>query len=104
MSSGSGKVQKINADMTTAELIDIGHTGYGIGIDKFGKIWTTEYGTRFSAFDPADPVGTLKVFSQTNSFAAQGIASDDNGDIFIAGSLSGNIVGHYRQTFDASGA
>lgn len=104
MSSGSGKVQKINADMTTAELIDIGHTGYGIGIDKFGKIWTTEYGTRFSAFDPADPVGTLKVFSQTNSFAAQGIASDDNGDIFIAGSLGGNIVGHYRQTFDTSGA
>jgi len=99
MSSGSGKVQKTDKDMTTNTLIDIGHDGYGIGIDKYGKIWTTEYGARFSTFDPADPVGTLKVFTQTGSSAAQGIASDDNGDIFIAGSLSGRTVGHYKQVF-----
>ncbi len=99
MSSGSGKVQKTNPDMTESVLIDIGHTGYGIALDKYGKVWTTEYGPRFSAFDPADPVTTLKVFNQTGNSSAQGIASDDNGDIFIAGSLSSNVVGHYRQVF-----
>ena len=97
--SGSGKVQKIDKDMTTTTLISLGHSGYGIGIDKYGKIWTTEYGSRFSAFDPADPVGSLKVFTQTGVSAAQGVATDDNGDVFIAGSLSGSTVGHYKQVF-----
>lgn len=104
MSSGSGKVQKTSPDLTQTQLIDIGHNGYGIAIDKFGKIWTTEYGTRFSAFDPADPAGTLKVFTQQDHNGAQGIASDDNGDIFIAGSLGGSTVGHYKQTFGEGGA
>ena len=103
MRSGSGKVQKTNSDLTQTQLIDIGHSGYGIAIDKFGKIWTTEYGTRFSAFDPADPADTLKVFTQQDHYGAQGIASDDNGDIFIAGSLDGNSVGHYKQTFGDDG-
>jgi len=95
--SGSGKVQKTNKDMTETTLINIGHSGYGIAIDKYGKIWTTEYGARFSAFDPADPAGTLKVFNQNGVFSAQGIATDDNGDVFIAGALSGSSVGHYKQ-------
>lgn len=102
MSSGSGKVQKTDKDMTTNTLIDVGHTGYGIGIgiDKFGKIWSTELnGGRFSAFDPADPAGTLKVFTQTGYSRSQGITTDDNGDVFIAGSLYGNHVGHYKQVF-----
>lgn len=103
MSSGSGRVQKTSGDMSTTELIAIGHGGYGIAIDKYGKVWTTEYGSRFSAFDPADPVGSLKVFTQNSGkCCAQGIATDDNGDVFIAGSLSSNHVGHYRQTFDAN--
>jgi streptogramin lyase len=89
--------------MSSTELIAIGHGGYGIAIDKYGKIWTTEYGSRFSAFDPADPVGTLQVFTQeSGKCCAQGVATDDNGDVFIAGSLSSNHVGHYRQTFDAN--
>lgn len=104
MSSGSGKVQKTAPDLSTSTLIDIGHDGYGIAIDKYGKIWTTEYGTQFSAFDPADPVGSLKVFTQTGNDGAQGIATDDNGDVFIAGSLSSSVVGHYKQVFDSSGA
>jgi streptogramin lyase len=103
MSSGSGKVQKTSNDFSTTTLYDIGHSGYGIAIDKYGKIWSTEYGSRFSAFDPSDPVGTLKVFTQTVASAAQGIATDDNGDVFIAGSLSGNTVGHYKQVFNAAG-
>lgn len=103
MSSGSGKVQKTAPDLSTSTLVDIGHSGYGIAIDKFGKIWTTEYGVRFSAFDPADPLGSLKVFTQTGNSGAQGIATDDNGDVFIAGSLSGNTVGHYKQVFDGNG-
>ena len=103
MSSGSGKVQKTSNDMNTTELIDLGHSGYGITIDKYGKVWTTEYGQRFSAFDPSDPVGTLQVFDQNNSYGAQGIASDGKGDIFIAGSLSGTTVGHYRQNFNSDG-
>lgn len=104
MQSGSGKVQKTAPDLSTSTLIDIGHSGYGIAIDKYGKVWTTEYGTRFSVFDPADPVGTLKVFTQTGNSAAQGIATDDNGDVFIAGSLSSNVVGHYKQVLDSTGA
>lgn len=102
MQSSSGKVQKTAPDLSTSTLIDIGHSGYGIAIDKYGKVWTTEYGTRFSAFDPADPVGTLRVFTQTGNFGAQGIATDDNGDVFIAGSLGSNVVGHYKQVFDSS--
>ena len=104
MYSGNGKVQKINSDMNSTELIDLGHGGYGITIDKYGKVWTTEYGSRFSTFDPADPVGTLQVFEQNNSYSAQGIATDGNGDVFIAGSLSGTTVGHYRQNFNSDGS
>ncbi len=99
MQSGSGKVQKTSADLSTSTLIDIGHSGYGIALDNAGRVWTTEYGTQFSVFDPADPVGTLRVFTQaSNKCCAQGIATDDNGDVFIAGSLSSNHVGHYRPT------
>jgi streptogramin lyase len=98
MSSGSGKVQKTSSDLSTQTLIDVGHSGYGIGLDNAGRIWTTEYGTRFSVLDPADPVGSLRVFSQTGNSGAQGIATDDNGDVFIAGSLSSSLVGHYRPT------
>jgi streptogramin lyase len=102
--SGAGKVQKTSKDLQTSVLYDIGHSGYGIAIDKYGKVWTTEYGQRFSTFDPTDPVGTLKVFTQTASFNAQGITTNKDGDIFIAGSLSGNTVGHYKQVFDNAGA
>lgn len=105
MSSGTGKVQKINKDMTTQELIPVGHGGYGIAIDKFGKIWTTSLYTQFSALDPVDPEASLKVFNQTEAANSQGIVTDDNGDVFIAGSLWGSTVGHYAQTFDpADGA
>lgn len=101
--SGSGKVQKTSNDLQTSVLYDLGHSGYGIAIDKYGKVWTTEYGSDFSTFDPADPVGTLKVFTQTGSTNAQGITTNKDGDVFIAGSLSGNTVGHYKQTFDNAG-
>ena len=103
MSSGSGKVEKISPDMKTTELITIGHNGYGITIDKYGKVWTTEYGSRFSAFNPADPVNTLKVFTQTDHSYAQGVTTNSDGDVLIAGSLSGSTVGHYKQQFDADG-
>lgn len=100
MKSGSGHVEKISNNMKTQELIAIGHSGYGVTIDKYGKVWTSEYGARFSAFDPADPTGTLKVFNQTGNNGAQGITADNNGDIFLAGSLSSSVVGHYTQEFD----
>jgi len=104
MSSGSGKVQKISNDMSLQELISLGHGGYGITIDKYGKVWTTQYrSSKFSTFDPSNPVGTLQVFNQTGHSSAQGIASDANGDIFIAGSLGSTSVGQYRQTFDGDG-
>lgn len=103
MKSGSGFVQKINKDMTTTTLYSVGHSGYGIAIDKYGKIWTTSLYTQFSSLDPADPVNSLKVFTQTGAANSQGIATDDNGDVFIAGSLWGNSVGHYKQTFDEAG-
>lgn len=96
MSSGTGFVEKISNDMQTTELITLGHSGYGITIDKFGKVWTSEWGARFSSFDPMDPTGTLAVYTQTDNYGGQGIASDSNGDIFIAGSLSHSVVGHYR--------
>jgi streptogramin lyase len=103
MQSGSGSVQKTTSDLSVSSLIKIGHAGYGVAIDKFGMVWTTEYGTRFSVFNPADPEGTLKVFYQTDNYGAQGIVTDDNGDIFIAGSLDASVVGHYKQVFDDSG-
>jgi len=103
MQTGSGVVQKITNDMSTKELISLGHNGYGIAIDKYGKIWTTEVYSRFSTFDPVNPTATLKVFYQTNSSNAQGIACDGNGDIFIAGSLYQSLVGHYKQRFSADG-
>lgn len=108
MQSGTGMVQKTAPDLSTSTLINLGHSGYGIAIDKFGKVWTTQLtgSGAFSAFDPADPVGTLKVFNQTGSSTAQGIATDENGDIFIASSIvsSTNVVGHYKQVFDNTGA
>lgn len=104
MKSGSGKVQKTSNDLQTSVLYDIGHDGYGIAIDKYGKVWTTEYGDNFSTFDPANPAGTLQVFTQTDHYGAQGITTDKNGDIFIAGSLGGSSVGHYKQTFNQAGA
>lgn len=103
--SHNGKVQKINNEMNETELIDIGHPGYGVNIDKYGKVWTSSiWDSHFSAFDPSDPVGTLMVFEQNGSSSAQGITTDSNGDVFIAGSLGGSTVGHYRQNFNASGA
>jgi len=103
-SNHDGTVQKISGDFSKNEVISLGHNGYGIAIDKYGKVWTTEiWGNRFSTFDPADPVGSLQVFTQTDSSSAQGIATDGNGDVFIAGSLGGSTVGHYRQKFDANG-
>jgi len=94
-------VQKISHDMSSKENISIGHPGYGIAIDKYGKVWTSSYGnSHFSAFNPSNPTGTLKVFTQTEHSSAQGIAVDSNGDIFIAGSLGGSTVGQYKQIFD----
>lgn len=108
MQSGSGQVQKTAPDLSTSTLINIGHSGYGIAIDKYGKVWTTalQGSGAFSTFDPSDPTGTLKVFNQTGATTAQGIATDDNGDIFIASSIvsSTNVVGHYKQVFDSTGA
>jgi len=101
--SHNGTVQKISADMNSKENIQIGHGGYGVTIDKYGKVWTTEYGRRFSCFNPTNPVGTLQVFHQTNHSGGQGITSDSNGDIFIAGSLNRSSVGQYKQTFDVDG-
>jgi streptogramin lyase len=44
-----------------------------------------------------DPDGkNLKVFRQTNGCCAQGIATDSRGDVFLAGSMSSNHVGHYK--------
>ena len=94
----SGRIIKVSNDLSTFELIDAGVVVYGIALDKFGKIWTTEVSSRFSAFDSANPVGTVKVFNQTGHYSAQGVAVDDNGDVFIAGS-SRALVGHYKQTF-----
>ena len=102
--SHNGTVQKISHDMSSKEKINIGHGGYGITIDKYGKVWTTElHGNRFSAFNPSDPTGTLTVFNQTGHSGAQGVASDNRGNIFIAGNIWGNTVGEYRQQFDVDG-
>ncbi|PWF55218.1 hypothetical protein C7C56_003045 [Massilia glaciei] len=96
---GLGRVLKVSHDLSASEVIDVGISVYGIAIDKYGKIWTTEVGTRFSTFEAANPVGTVKVYYQVGNDQAQGIATDDNGDIFIAGSLYRSVVGHYKQVF-----
>ena len=105
--SHNGKVEKINSDMTQKELIAIGHSGYGVTVDKYGKVWTSSLSTTaFSCFNPIDPVGTLKVFQQTGHSGAQGITTDNNGDVFIAGNLfsGSHTVGHYKQVLAQDGS
>jgi streptogramin lyase len=101
--SNSGFVQKIDNTLTTTSSIALGHIGYGIALDKYGKIWTAECtnsgSNRFSSFDPDNPVSSLKVGISTGIGCVQGIAADSNGDIFFAGSLYSNTVGHHKQNF-----
>ena len=102
---GVGRVLKVSSDLSTSEVIDAGIPVYGIALDKYGKIWVTDaYSTAFATFNPADVAGTKRTFNQEGrlgglSCYAQGIAVDDNDNIFIAGSACQNdaIVGHYKQ-------
>lgn len=106
--SHNNSVIKTSNDLQTSTTYNIGHSGYGITIDKFGKVWTSSlYDLKFSAFDPANPSGTLKVFDQIGQIGAQGITTNKDGDVFIAGSLfeyNTGTVGHFKQTFDNDGA
>ena len=93
--------------MSSSEIIDAGINTYGIALDKYGKIWVTDaYSTAFATFNPADVVGTRQTFNQEGLgwqyCYAQGMAVEDNDNIFIAGSACqyGGVVGHYKQIFN----
>lgn len=103
---GVGRVLKVSNDLSTSEVIDAGIPVYGIALDKYGKIWVTDaYSTAFATFNPTDFLGTQKVFYQQNrggqSCYAQGLAVDDNDNIFIAGCGSA-VVGHYKQVVNGN--
>jgi streptogramin lyase len=93
-------VQKINNDLTQSKIYQVGLSAYGLALDKYNKLWVTEVSSAFSVFDVKDPENTLRVFNQTGNNSAQGVATDDNGDVFIAGSLYRSVVGHYKQVFN----
>ncbi len=94
MHVGSGNVEKISSDLQTSTLFPIGHPGYGVALDLNGRVWTSSWTPTFSRMDPD---GThLQVFQQgEGKCCAQGITTNGNGDVFIAGSLSSNHIGHY---------
>ena len=106
-----GMVHKVSNDLSTSEIINPNVDAYGIALDKYGKIWVTSVSTlEFATFNPADITGTLRVFSQQGRNGgqcyAQGLAVDDNDNIFIAGAYYGcnsdSLVGHYKQTVNGS--
>lgn len=104
--TGYGMVHKVSNDLNNSEIISANLDVYGIALDKYGKIWVTNaYAPNFATFNPADIAGTLTVFSQqgrnSGGCYAQGVAVDDNDNIFIAGGHrdcnNGAVVGHYKQ-------
>ena len=107
----TGMVHKVSNDLSTSEIISTNVNTYGIALDKYGKIWVTSVNTPdFATFNPADINGTLKVFRQQGRSSAacyaQGMAVDDNDNIFIAGAYYGcnsdSLVGHYKQTVNGN--
>lgn len=109
--TGYGMVHKVSNDLNNSEIISANLDVYGIALDKYGKIWVTNaYAPNFATFNPADIAGTLTVFSQqgrnSGGCYAQGVAVDDNDNIFIAGGhsqcASDSVVGHYKQVANGS--
>lgn len=99
--AGSDMVEKIDPGLEQSWLYPTGISGkpvpaYGIAIDVFGKVWISSWTANFSRRDPDG--SNLQVYSQGNGrTTAQGITTNAEGDVFIAGSLSSpaNHVGHY---------
>ena len=109
--TGYRMVHKVSNDLNNSEIISANLDVYGIALDKYGKIWVTNaYAPNFATFNPADIAGTLTVFSQqgrnSGGCYAQGVAVDDNDNIFIAGGhsqcASDSVVGHYKQVANGS--
>ena len=69
-----------------------GHDSYGICIDSVGNVWNTSHpGDTIYKFHPS---GVLLGTYSHGSYYAQGCVGDKNGDIWVAGSLYDNKVGH----------
>jgi streptogramin lyase len=93
--STTSMLERIMPDFSGSALYSIGHNGYGVTVDIDGRVWTTDNGPLFSVINP-DGTG-LQVFTQNgNPCCAMGITTDNNGDVYIAGSLTSSSVGHYH--------
>jgi hypothetical protein len=99
--AGSDMVEKIDPSLDQSWLYPTGKTGmpvpaYGISIDVLGRVWVSSWGTYFSRRDQDG--SNLMVYPQGNNRStAQGITTNAQGDVFIAGSFNSpaNHVGHY---------
>ncbi len=68
------------------------HDSYGLCIDPDGNVWNTALNN--NQIRKFAPDGTLIGTYGHGSYYAQGCVADDNGDIWVAGSLYDSVVGH----------
>ncbi|MCL5768198.1 Ig-like domain-containing protein [Acinetobacter sp. ANC5681] len=105
--SGRGVIIRVDAAFEQSELVDLGQDLYGIALDKEGIVWADSLSSpAIVAYDPKNPSQT-KIFYQQNrsgSCYAQGMVLNTSGDIYIAGCLNSNVVGHYKKQIKADGS
>ncbi|WGZ93853.1 MAG: Ig-like domain-containing protein [Candidatus Thiothrix putei] len=109
-SDGYGVIIKVSNDLQSQNIYNVGLNAYGMALNKHGEIWVSDAGSpNFSSFNVTDPAGTLKLHQQVGRgwqpCYAQGVAIDDNDDIFIAGCRDSydSVVGHYKRVMAESG-
>ena len=105
--SGRGVIIRVDAAFEQSELVDLGQDLYGIALDKEGIVWANSLSSpAIVAYDPKNPSQT-RIFYQQNRYSscyAQGMVLNTSGDIYIAGCLNSNVVGHYQKQIKADGS
>ncbi len=89
----SRRLLKYNPVTDTFQNINLPHTSYGLGIDKFGHIWHSGFESRtISRIRRSD--GTIMgTYAIPGGCDSRGVAVEDNGDVWVANTCS-NSAGH----------